>query len=258
MPKRTMHIATIHWRDPRWIDVQLHYLDRHAGGPYRTYACLGRLDGRWHSRFDYAIDHRGYIPDNLDHLAEVMTADAAPEDILVFMHGDTFPIAPLAPALERLLEAHPLVGTRRDENLGDPAPHACFTATTAGFWREIGGSWAHGPSYWIAPVDSVVREVGGELLRNLTARGVDWYPLLRTNTVDLHPLWFGVYGDLVYHHGAAFRRPLSRIDAAQARPRSRPFARYLDLRRRARESERLSAELFDEIARDELFYRRFL
>jgi hypothetical protein len=255
---RTMHIATIHWKDPRWIDVQLRYLERHAAAPYRTYACLGMLDGVWHARFDYAIDHRGYIHENLDHLAEVVAADAAPEDILVFMHGDTFPIAPLGPALEELLRRHPLVGTRRDENLGDPAPHACFTATTLGFWQQIDGNWGQGPGYWVAPIGRTVRELGGELLRKLTERGIEWYPLLRSNRRNLHPLWFAVYGDIVYHHGAGFRLPLSRIDAAQAPPRSRPLARYRAMKRRARETERQSAELFEQIERDDGFYRRFL
>ncbi len=247
----TLHVATIHWRDPRWIEVQLRHLERHAAGPYRTYACLGHIDRRLHSRFDYAIDHRGYINENLDHLAEVICSDAADGDLIAFMHGDTFPVAPLVPRLAELLGEHALVGARRDENLGDPAPHACFTATTVGFWKEIGGHWGQGPGYWVAPIGRVVREIGGELLRKLTAAGVDWHPLLRSNRRDLHPLWYGVYGDLVYHHGAGFREPLSRIDAALAPPRRQPLARYRALRRQARESERLSAQLYERLAADD-------
>ena len=40
-----------------------------------------------------------------------------------------------------------------------------------------------------------------------------WLPLLRTNTNDLHPLWFAVYGHHVYHHGAGFRPRQSRVEA---------------------------------------------
>src|SRR5919198_425248 len=54
--------------------------------------------------------------------------------------------------------------------------------------------------------DQKVTDVGGNLLGLLEARGIEWYPLLRTNKVNPHPLQFGVYGDLVYHHGGGFRR----------------------------------------------------
>ena len=47
--------------------------------------------------------------------------------------------------------------------------------------------------------------MGGNLLGLLEDAGIDWYPMLRTNKVNPHPLQFGVYEDLVYHHGGGFR-----------------------------------------------------
>jgi hypothetical protein len=38
--------------------------------------------------------------------------------------------------------------------------------------------------------------------------------VLRTNRRNPHPLFFGVYGDVIYHHGAGFRLPISRVDLA--------------------------------------------
>ena len=32
-----------------------------------------------------------------------------------------------------------------------------------------------------------------------------WVQLLRTNGSALHPMFFGIYGNVVYHHGAGFR-----------------------------------------------------
>ncbi len=55
-------------------------------------------------------------------------------------------------------------------------------------------------------------DVGGNLLKILNDGGYQWYPLLRSNTTNLHPLWFGIYADIVYHHGAGFRDPECRID----------------------------------------------
>lgn len=63
-------------------------------------------------------------------------------------------------------------------------------------------------------------DVGGNLLHQLSDRGVAWQPLLRTNTHNPNALWFGVYDHRIYHHGAGFRPRVSRVDhhaAAEAR-----------------------------------------
>jgi hypothetical protein len=63
--------------------------------------------------------------------------------------------------------------------------------------------------------------------------------VLRSNRVDLDPLFFGIYGDVIYHHGAGFRPgELSRAYLDQApRPirageKLRPLTRRLNQRRR--------------------------
>jgi hypothetical protein len=130
----------------------------------------------------------------------------------MFVDGDAFPIAPLDRWLDRTLERHPLAAVRRDENNGDRQPHPCFCVTTVGFWNDIDGDWQEGTTTWLDNAGREVSDVGGALLGNLEARQVDWLPLLRSNVVDLHPLLFGVYADIVYHHGAGFRRPILRVD----------------------------------------------
>lgn len=50
------------------------------------------------------------------------------------------------------------------------------------------------------------------MLGALEREKINWKPLLRSTQFDLHPLWFAIYGDVVYHHGAGFRPPISRID----------------------------------------------
>ncbi len=99
--------------------------------------------------------------------------------------------------------------------------------TTVGLWTRIGGDWRAGGT-WKSPGGTDVTDVGGTLLVQLREAGVEWLPLLRTNTHDLHPVWFAVYGDHVYHHGAGFRRRVSRVDVAErgslASPRLRDTA----------------------------------
>jgi hypothetical protein len=50
------------------------------------------------------------------------------------------------------------------------------------------------------------------VLDGLETAGVAWHPLTRSNTHDLHPLWFGVYGHYIYHHGAGSRPKWSVLD----------------------------------------------
>lgn len=279
-----IHFATVHWADPRWIEVQLDYLARHVSGPYRTWAFVGRIPDRerWTARFDHAFTAR-IRPHawKLNLLGNLISQTAEPDDLLVFIDADAFPIAPLDEYLRERLAERPLVAVRRDENNGDRQPHPCFCATTAGFWRRIDGDWRRGGT-WADARGERVTDVGGNLLHILADRGAEWHPMLRSNRRDLHPLMFGVYEDLVYHHGGG-SRPMaggrlwlaekgeelaaSRLARALDRlPRRGPLR---TLRRRAhprrRYKERLVAEIaavservFEELEADPEFHRAFL
>ena len=85
-------------------------------------------------------------PEKLDYLSNRIGEEATPDDILIFLDGDAFPIADISPIIAQLSE-YPLVAVRRDENFGDQQPHPCFCITTVGFWQSIAGSWASG-SEW--------------------------------------------------------------------------------------------------------------
>jgi hypothetical protein len=251
-----IHIATLHYRDESWIDPQLRYLERHTSEDYRVYTCLDGVDRRQFARFHHAEERWDPIQFEFDHLAAVISEQADPDDMLVFMHGDTFPIADWVGPVRKMLAERPLAGIRRDENLGEPHPHACFTATTPRLWNEIGADWARGP-VWTGTNGAEVTDLGATLWRELSDRGIEWEPILRTNTVDPHPLWFGVYGDIVYHHGAAFRKPMSRLDASLAAPKRHVYIlqRFVQLELAARRSARLSRELYEQLIRDEDFWR---
>jgi hypothetical protein len=254
-----IYFATVHYMDDRWIDVQLRHLRRHVSDPYVVYACLtgpkvvrqaDRFDF-WHRRANWS-DHG----EQLTFLAEKIASEAADDDVLVFIDGDAFPVAPLDSALHQLLDESPLVAIRRDEN-EDTFPHPSFCATTVGFWRELGADWRD--DLRASGVD-----VGGRLERRLAERGVRWKPLLRMNAKDLHPILFGVYGDqelgpLVYHHGAGFRgsHPITRADmrwAASKREPGGPEGGYdAELARRREENAELAGGVYERIIESEDF-----
>jgi hypothetical protein len=200
-----IHIATVHWRYDRWIDIQLRYFERNIDEPYRVYAWLDAGMPDQASKFFYSTE----VPIKqheikLTLLGDLVAHAAEPDEMIMFIDGDAFPIAPIVPFLREKLDRYPIVAVRRDENNGDPQPHPSFCVMRAGLWRELPGDWRRGAT-WVNPQGKEVTDVGGNLHRLLQEQGIDWYPVLRTNRVNPHPLQFGVYGNLVYHHGGGFR-----------------------------------------------------
>jgi hypothetical protein len=210
-----INIATVHWRTAKWVDAQLHYLGRSLAVPYRVFASLNEIDDpALGERFHYAADLQGGHAAKLNELADIIARSSAPSDILIFLDGDAFPIRPLVPWVVDTVRKFALTAVRRDENLGDCQPHPSFCATTVGFWQDIDGDWRAGGT-WINEAGREVADIGGNLLYNLRDRGVDWLPLLRTNTYNPHPVWFGVYDHRVYHHGGGFQATkVERVDWA--------------------------------------------
>lgn len=221
-----IHVSTIHHRRAEWIPIQLRYLRRFSAEPIRTYAGLDGVDVGLAREFDRGVSLGLETPpaEKHDRLGELMVEAADHEDLIVFMHGDSFPIREWTAPVRELLAEAPLVAVRRDDNFGEPIPHPCFTVTTAGLWSDLGSSWASGPR-WREPDGGRMTDVGATLWADLRAHDLSWKPLLRSNAVDLHPLWFGVYGGIVYHHGAAFRNPISRADAHRSRDWPAPLRR---------------------------------
>ena len=111
------------------------------------------------------------------------------------------------------------MAVQRIENNGDIQPHPCFCVTTVGFWRRLQGDWKPGYT-WKNAQGELVTDTGGNLLGQLDEAGIRWLPLHRSNRTDVHPLFFGVYHDLVYHHGAAFRDPYCRLELSAIYDRS--------------------------------------
>ena len=219
-----IHILTVHWKEDCWVDVQLKYIDKYISTPYQTYAFLNYLPTDHSSKFCYSSSEEiGPHSIKLNLLADMACFNAeSDEDILLFIDGDAFPISDVATYAEEKLKQFPLIAVQRSENDGDPQPHPCFCITTVGFWKKINGDWNIGHE-WLNEEGKRVSDVGGNLLGILEKEQQPWFPMLRSNTFNLHPLWFGIYDSIVYHHGAGFRRPVSRHDIKNSKYPSLPF-----------------------------------
>jgi hypothetical protein len=261
-----IHIATVHWNTDRWIAVQNDYLRRYVKGPYRIYAWLNDVPNASLASFYYACTEP-VAPHaiKLNLLADIIAASAQPADIIVFLDGDAFPVGEIEPLIDQALPVRKLVAVQRLDNNGDLQPHPCFCATTVGFWKEIHGDWKDGYR-WKNRDGKEVTDVGGNLLKQLADRGIDWLPLVRSNRVNLHPLFFGIYGGVIYHHGAGFRKSECRIDAANLKlgPGDKFLSKFLPgyghkmrdrmWRRKIVANDAASEEMFKKIQQDPMFH----
>jgi hypothetical protein len=214
-----IHIATVHWFSDVWIDLQLRYLEQNVCEPYRVWACLEGVDERFAARFDEVVPAAGPHAGKLNLLAYHIGDVADSDDLIMFLDGDAFPIGDVVGVARAALRESDLLAIRRDENVGDRQPHPSFCMTSVETWHAIRGDWLSGYA-WTAPDGSLVTDVGGNLLYLLERSGRSWTPLLRSHQFGDHPIWFGVYGSVVYHHGAGFRPAISRFDERD-RPKNR-------------------------------------
>ena len=199
-----LNIATVHHGSPRWIEIQTSHLREHISVPYRTWSSLEGIDSSYATHFDRIVEQRGEHAGKLNHLAIEIAREAFYEDLLMFLDGDAFPIADPMGLVNDALSRAPLLAVRRAENLGEPQPHPCFCVTTVGAWRSLPGDWSAGPT-WPGPGGSPRTDVGANLLRALELSNTPWIEVLRSNRRNLDPVYFAVYGDVIYHHGAGFR-----------------------------------------------------
>ncbi len=214
-----IHIATVHFKSNRWIAMQRDFFRRHLRSPYRVYGWLNDVPEYPADAFHYVctenvIEHAV----KLNLLADMICFAAQDDDdIIIFIDGDAFPIGDVETLFEQNLKSRKLIAVQRLENNGDSQPHPCFCATTVGFWRSLKGDWKEGYQ-WQTQSGKWVTDVGGNLLKQVREKNVNWMPILRTGGAAAHPVLFSIYADLVYHHGGAFRDPVTRVDIVGMKP----------------------------------------
>jgi hypothetical protein len=199
-----LYVATVHYRSPQWIEIQTRHLREQISVPLQIWSSLEGIDPAYAVHFDRVLEQKGSHAGKLNHLAMEIGEQAGAEDLLMFLDGDAFPIADPMPLIGEALTRAPLLAVRRAENVDEPQPHPCFCVTTVGTWRSLPGDWTAGPT-WIGAHGKPTTDVGGNLLRRLELSKTPWVQVLRSNRQDLDPLYFGIYGDVLYHHGAGFR-----------------------------------------------------
>jgi hypothetical protein len=203
-----LYIATVHHASPRWVEIQTSHIRRHLSVPHEIWTSLEGIDPSYGTHFDHVLVQKGMHAAKLNGLAMEISNVADDEDLLMFLDGDAFPIADPMPLINDSLAKAPLMAVRRAENGDEPQPHPCFCATTVRTWRTLPGDWTAGYT-WTSVRGQPTSDVGGNLLRRLELSGTPWVQVLRSNRMDIDPLYFAIYGDVLYHHGAGLTGGLS-------------------------------------------------
>lgn len=213
---RKIYILTVYWRSDFWAPIQLKNIARFSEEDVSILAFRDEQTTQVDLK-DYGLSGRvlrdGGVKshaEKLNILAEIASAEASNDDILIFLDADAFPISGYQKFVRDALETYDLCAVRRDENR-EPQPHPCFCAVTVGVWREIDGDWRRGP-IWKDVDGYEATDVGATLYQSLSDHRKNWLPVLRSNKTNLHNAFYGVYGDITYHHGAGSRRLVSRLE----------------------------------------------
>src|SRR5690242_8873001 len=112
-----LYIATVHYRSPRWVEIQTRQLRRHIPVPYQVWTSLEGIDPSYATHFDRVFEQRGLHAGKLNHLAMEILAVAADDDLIMFLDGDAFPIANPMALIDDGLARTALVAVRRAENV---------------------------------------------------------------------------------------------------------------------------------------------
>lgn len=248
-----IHVLTVHFHNSDWIELQYNYLRRFMSEPFRVWGGVQGIEEEHYRFFDEAIPMTGAHAGKLNHLARLVADTSDRDDLMMFMDGDAFPVADPIPPVRALLKDSALAAVHRSENRGDLQPHPCFCAVPVRNWIDIRGDWSGGYDYLPRRSD-----VGANLLYILEATGTPWAPIHRSNTRDDHPLFFGVYGGFLYHHGAGFRKEkVCRADSERngATTQEEQWKNIFEL---MESNAALSEEVYENIKADRDFFLRYM
>lgn len=223
------YVCTVHHRTTQWIDIQYRFLSRFASDEFRIFAWLDGIDS---AEVSIPYDHTVVTDEEpqtrgsrqharrLNELGRLVIEDAASDDdTIVFLDCDAFPVSDWTSYVSEHLNSFDLAAVQRLENSNSRFPHPAFCATTVGFWRELEGDWN----------PTRKRDAGGVLAVQLTRKGARWRRLHRSNGLNLHPVFYGIYDDMVYHHGAGSRSPLCREDRRWCRRWNIPLSEVMEM-----------------------------
>lgn len=204
-------VVANHPDSPRWYKLQQDYLERTTKHiDLDTVCVLNKVKNLlpYRNIVNLNLDLKGKSTDNfgkqhalgLNQLLGYFRKHAAEYDRFLILDSDCFPFREnwmTRISLEMQRNGHDMAAVVRFENLGHYI-HPCAVLLT----REALAHW------WLDFSWEIDRDLIGEPQKDAGARMFyrdKCLPLIRTNRVNVHPVWCGIYADCFYHHCAGSR-----------------------------------------------------
>tara|TARA_B100000900_G_C20580400_1_gene717277 strand:- start:54 stop:890 length:837 start_codon:yes stop_codon:yes gene_type:complete len=222
-----LHIYTLHFKNDYWVDLQVESFKKHIKVPYKSYAIFSHMNQEMYDRNENNFDyfevreegrrlHKGghYHPtDGNRHIFPIIKENLNDGDVVIRIDSDAFLIDDITDEFIDKINDKKFIAMYEPEHEWDlnyKAPHPAFYAFRSeylnqGLDKAMGEMHEDGQSNW-----------WGLLLDWFTDNKIDWYPLNRSNKINLHQIYFGIYDDLVYHHFAGSRDKITRVDRKKA------------------------------------------
>ena len=247
-----VHFFSLHFKDDKWADIQLNSIKKHIKVPYKTYAVYSHMSkdvyDKRRTQYDYFLDkeegihvHKNgkyHLTDGHRHILPLIKENIKPGDIFLRLDSDAFLINDIDENFINLVNEKEFIAVHEPQHEWDldyKTPH---------------------PSLWAFPTDflntdlsnamSTLQEDGhsnwwGGVVNWLQKNNIEWHSLERSNKVNLHPLYYAIYDDIVYHHWAGSRNMITRPD----RKRSNSTGENLD--EITRENHEMSKQVFQQL-----------
>lgn len=202
-----IHIATVHWATNFFKEAQYKFISKNVSN-FKIWTFSDKIpevekDKKLDDSMYYFCEESGEWNHRikLNRLADLISNEAQNDDIILFLDGDAWPIAPIDNVIKETLDEFSIGALIRTEN-GERHAHPCFMFTKVGFWNENKLNWKGGE------INGKKYDVG-YITHVLNSKKLKWRKFNRTKGLTSHKVFFSIYGDIVYHHGAGFRSPVS-------------------------------------------------
>jgi hypothetical protein len=209
----------------KWLPIQLAYINKYISVPFKLYAHIypdNPKHKQFYPQFEQILispvkDHAA----KLNQLAEIICRNANADDIIMLLDGDAFPFDFIDYDFLTIVDQYIFGAIQQEECFEEPIPHPSFFISRIDSYNTHKFDWSSGPQ-WDTPLGRFT-DVGARIWDYAKRNNYSWLPLKRTNIKNIHPLWFGIYGNRIYHHGAGFRSPISKIDRLYPSSRFKRF-----------------------------------
>jgi len=223
-----IHLFTLHFGSDEWVDLQVESFKKHIKVPYKSYAIFSHMNQEMYDKnknnFDYFKvsedgkhihkNGRYHVTDGHREILPMIKEDMKDGDIFMRFDSDAILIDDIDEKFIDKVKQENFISVQEPQHewdLNHKTPHPSF--------------WAFPCEYLNQDLDRAMSDIyedrdsnwWGGVTSWLKSSNITYYPLNRTNKINLHPLYYGIYSDLIYHHWAGSRDMITRPDRKRAK-----------------------------------------